>query len=110
MSKGPEARLRLKAQKLLDLLPNTARFTIQQKSINGTPDNLLCIRSLFIAIEFKSDTGKLSALQRHALEKIEKAGGLAIVARPLNWKEVFFILEEYATLGRMNDNIKIRGF
>ncbi len=47
----------------------------------GVPDVLLCIRGLFVAVEFKRPDGKgrLSDIQRVQIERIRKAGGVAVV-------------------------------
>lgn len=61
---------------------------IQQVSIGGSPDFILCVCGIFVALELKSEGGKVSALQRHKLQMIEKAQGAAIVATPANWPKV----------------------
>ena len=48
----------------------------------GVPDIVACINGYFIAIELKTDTGRVSKLQEYNLEEIRKAGGIAIVLRP----------------------------
>ena len=50
-------------------------------SHSGVPDILLCIDGLFIGIEVKTDTGRISKLQERELSLISKAGGLALVCR-----------------------------
>lgn len=47
----------------------------------GCPDDLLCWKGIFIAVEIKSDTGELSALQSLALKEITASGGVAAVVR-----------------------------
>ncbi|WP_142433418.1 VRR-NUC domain-containing protein [Enterococcus mundtii] len=48
----------------------------------GTPDILACINGHFIGIEVKRPNGgKVSALQKSKLNRIESSGGVAIVAR-----------------------------
>jgi hypothetical protein len=41
---------------------------------------LCCLKGLFIAIEVKEKGGKLSAIQKRNLDRIARAGGIAIVA------------------------------
>ena len=48
----------------------------------GVPDIVACINGYFIAVELKTDTGRVSKLQEYNLEEIRKAGGIAIVLRP----------------------------
>lgn len=47
----------------------------------GIPDIVGCACGRFFACECKTAKGRTTKLQRHTLELIEKAGGLAIVAR-----------------------------
>jgi len=47
----------------------------------GCPDDLICWRGIFIAIEIKSDTGDTTALQDIALRDIKNAGGIAAIVR-----------------------------
>jgi len=49
----------------------------------GTPDLLCCFKGKFLAIEIKRPKGKLTTPQQQALQKIENAGGLALVARSI---------------------------
>lgn len=48
----------------------------------GVPDLLVCVRGHFVAIEVKAENGKLSELQKHNLEQIRKAGGIALAVKP----------------------------
>ncbi len=66
-------------------LKNTHRFAIQQVAINGTPDFLLCVNGIFIALELKSKGGKTSVLQEYHLAEVTRCGGVALVATPDNW-------------------------
>ena len=48
----------------------------------GSSDILGCLNDgRLLAVECKSDTGKLSEQQKEFLEKVRKLGGLSIVAR-----------------------------
>lgn len=55
---------------------------IQQVSINGTPDILGVVRGWMIAIELKTDDGETTALQDLKLDRIKKAGGVAMTVTP----------------------------
>ena len=46
----------------------------------GRPDFRICYRGRWIGIEVKTEKGRLSPAQVETLEKIRKAGGIAIVA------------------------------
>ena len=85
----PETSFRQnKVVPFLDTLPNTWYESIQQVSINGTPDILACIKGKFIALEFKSEEGEPSPLQLHKLDLIQRAGGMGIVVSPKNWSVI----------------------
>lgn len=68
-------------------LKNCCAFSIQQVSINGDPDKLLCIRGKFVAAELKARGGKLRPLQEYRLKQVRDAGGIALVVDPDNWDE-----------------------
>ena len=51
-------------------------------STPGIPDLICCINGLFVAIEIKSEKGKVSMLQDYNIEKIKENGGIAFVLRP----------------------------
>lgn len=53
----------------------------------GIPDLLVCCKGYFLAIELKGPTGKPSPLQRHTIEEIKKAGGLALVLYPKDFDD-----------------------
>lgn len=47
----------------------------------GTPDLIACVDGRFIALEVKAPKGRVSAIQRHRMEQIQAAGGIAVVVR-----------------------------
>ena len=108
MSQKTETAFRKRIYPDLALLPCTVFFPIQQKSIRGTPDFLLCVNSMFVALELKSDIGKLDKLQAHNIEKIDKARGIALVARPNNWRATYALLMEIATSNLEIPDFKIK--
>lgn len=59
----------------------------------GTPDLLCCIKGYFLAIECKTDTGRLSQLQKVKIKQILSAGGLAVVAAPRDAEYIKSIIE-----------------
>lgn len=86
MAQKPETKFRLKVvAPFLDQLQNTVRFPIQQLTITGDPDYLLCVRGKFVALELKAEGEEPRALQQYKLNQVEKAGGVALVANPENW-------------------------
>jgi hypothetical protein len=96
MAKKPETLLKEKALKVLRSLPNSWFVKIQQQSIIGTPDILGTINGHFIAIELKTDDGKLSEIQKHNLIKISACGAVALIVMPSNFDECIKLLEKLA--------------
>lgn len=94
MAKQNETLFKERVQRDLSLLHNTAYFKIQQKTIRGDPDFLICCNSLFIALELKTDEGDVAPLQEKRLSDVSNAKGIALVARPSNWKKVLNMLHE----------------
>ena len=50
----------------------------------GIPDIIACIDGSFFAFEVKTDTGKVTALQKATLQKILASGGTAAVVRSVD--------------------------
>lgn len=99
MPKKPETLFRERVTPLLKALPFTCVLSIQQVAIRGTPDMLLCIAGHFVALEFKKDErSQPTKLQRHTLEKIERAGGSAFVVCPENWDRIYSHLRSFAKM------------
>lgn len=48
----------------------------------GIPDLLVCYEGKYLAIELKTEKGKVSVLQKWNIQKIKDAGGVAIILRP----------------------------
>ena len=48
----------------------------------GIPDLLICVNGYFVAVEVKGERGKPSDLQLHNIERIKKAGGVAMILYP----------------------------
>lgn len=96
MSQKPETKFRMKVVDKLKTLPFTAVFSIQQRTIKGDPDLMVCMRGFFIGLELKSEEGEPSKLQEYKLEKIRKAQGRAYTVFPNNWDEIFIELTKLA--------------
>ena len=52
----------------------------------GTPDLIVCWRGVFLAIELKTDEGRIRPKQKEELRKISEAGGIAMSLRPSQWE------------------------
>lgn len=70
-------------------LPFSWWTKIQQQALRGTPDILGSLCGIFVAIELKSEKGRLDSLQRHTLELIAETGGIGVVSRPQDWEECY---------------------
>lgn len=69
----------------------------------GTPDTLMSVLGIFLAIEFKTQTGKQSEIQKYEQLKIRMSGSISEVARSL--EEAIAIVE---TVKEMAMGIRIR--
>lgn len=56
-------------------------------STAGILDLTLCVNGLFVAVELKSEKGKVSELQKINIQKIQDSGGIAIVLRLSGFEE-----------------------
>lgn len=99
MAKKAETVFRARVLRDLQAIPGVAIRAIQQKTIRGDSDYHLCIRGCFVALELKTDTGKVDKLQEFKLNEIRKAGGIGIVARPKTWEYMSMQLYRFATQG-----------
>lgn len=95
----PETRFKLKVHEFLKTLPNTWFVKVQQRSVCGIPDDLLCIRGQFVALELKVPPNKVEegSLQEFNLQKIKRSGGLALEVTPQNFDATAKLLIELAT-------------
>lgn len=84
-----ETKFKVKILARLKEIPGLWYTKVQMVSVRGVPDILICYKGQFIAMELKTDSGKLDPLQGHVLKNIAKAGGTAIVVTPHNVKDVF---------------------
>jgi Holliday junction resolvase len=94
LAKQKETIFKERVLRELKKLPRAWVCKTQQVSKRGTPDILACINGRFCAIELKTETGKLSALQDYNLQAIAKSGGIAIVMTPNNFEEEMTGLRE----------------
>ena len=59
----------------------------------GVPDILACYRGTFLSIEVKYNGNVPSHHQEEQIEKIEAAGGIALVLDETNWRLVLLWLQ-----------------
>jgi len=60
----------------------------------GVPDIIACVNGYFIAVELKTETGRVSKLQEFNLENIWRAGGASMVLRPAGFEDFKRFIEE----------------
>lgn len=66
----------------------------QQVAIRGTPDFIMCVGGMFVALELKrSSKLKADPLQSNNISKINEAKGIGLVVGPENWKKTLDVLK-----------------
>lgn len=97
MASKPETVFKNRIRPLLESLPKTWVCKIQQVSLRGDPDIILCVNSRFVALELKKDKmEEPTVLQKYKLDKIRAAKGLSFVVTPENWDFVYKQLKSLA--------------
>lgn len=94
MAATPEKKVKAKVVTQLKMLgayyfyPVTGGY-----GASGVPDIIVCYRGRFFGLECKANGNKPTALQRLNIDKINDAGGIALVIDEHNMNEVKTILE-----------------
>lgn len=89
MAKQPETLFKERVLSDLRTIPNAYAVKIQQVAIRGTLDVIICVGGKFVALELKrSKRQRADPRQAYEIEKINTAGGSALVVHPENWPEV----------------------
>lgn len=97
MARQKESLFKDKVREFLASLPKTFFIKIQQVTLIGDPDFVVCVNGTFVAMELKCNKrARCAPLQLYKLEKITKAGGISLVVYPENWQDVKHKLEELA--------------
>lgn len=85
MAATPEAKVKAKVHaKLKAASAYAVNYIGGQYANSGTPDILACIAGRFVGIECKAGKNKPTTLQLRNLQRIEAAGGLALVINETN--------------------------
>ena len=85
MASTPEALVKKQIRKILDTTATYYAMPIGTGYGNsGVPDFLCCRNGHFLAIEAKAGKGKTTALQDAHIERIQKAGGTAVIINEQN--------------------------
>ena len=79
-----ETTLKRRAVSFLDSIPNLEHFPYFSGGFGkaGVSDRIICYKGRFICVEFKTDNGKIEPIQLAFKDRIEKAGGIALIIRP----------------------------
>ena len=94
MAITPEGKVKKEVRRVLDslgayyVMPVTGGYGKQ-----GAPDFLVCHRGKFFGIETKAGQGKLTVLQEMNLKRIVETGGVALVIREDDVKNLLSLME-----------------
>ena len=92
----PEGKVKTWAlRKLQEEFPDSWGFSPRGGAFGkaGTPDRIICVGGLFVAIEFKADDqGVVTDLQRAQLLAIKNAGGIAAVLKGKDERKLQLII------------------
>ena len=88
-----ETAFKVKVMKDLATLEDCWVLKTQEKGRHGTPDLLICLKGIFVAIELKAEKGVTTKLQEYTLQKIRDAKGYGIISKPSLWQTQFEILK-----------------
>lgn len=109
MAKKPETLFKEKVASALKSLSSCYFVKIQQVTIRGTPDFIICLCGRFIAIELKrSRLAAISPIQQFNLEKIAQAGGDALIVFPENWEVTFKELQRLSE-NKLSEDAEVVG-
>jgi len=79
-----ETTLKRRVVSFLDSIPNLEHFPYFSGGFGkaGVSDRIICYKGRFIGLELKDEKGISSELQLKFKDRIEKAGGIALIIRP----------------------------
>jgi Holliday junction resolvase len=94
----PEAKVKKKVKAILDELGAYHFFPLMGGfGRAGVPDIIGCYKGCFFAIECKAGSNKTTELQERELEKIRRAGGVAIVINEGNLEDVKAAIQAHSS-------------
>ena len=95
MASTPKALIKKRIRKILDTTSTYYAMPVGTGYGNsGVPDFLCCSNGHFLAIEAKAGKGKTTALQDAHIERIQKAGGTAVIINEQNIDTLPALLEQ----------------
>lgn len=90
-------------------VPLPKKNTYRPSAHVGISDIIICIRGKILCVECKSPRGTLSHNQKIFKEKIEKTGGIYIIARSLeDVTHIVKIIRENTTFNDLNKQMKFK--
>jgi hypothetical protein len=98
----PESKVKKKGRTILDEM-GVYHFPPSSGGYGraGIPDDIGCYRGRFIAIEYKANGGKPTALQLRELQNIRESGGIALIIDETNVENLMELIHgEIQTLER----------
>jgi len=72
----------------------------------GIPDIICCVNGYFVAVELKTDKGRVSELQQYNIDRIRESGGVAIVLRPDGFEDFKKFIKEVKRCPKPNFRIQ----
>lgn len=64
--------------------PDAYIVKVSDRWVAGIPDIFMCLRGHFVALELKAPKGVVAKIQQATLDKIDQAGGTALVVRSID--------------------------
>ena len=98
-----EKTIQSKILRWLRTQPDLVAFKVAQGAYSerGVSDIICCVRGRFVALEVKTQTGKLTKHQERFLERVNNANGVGVVVRSLD--DAKKIIEEVRNGGCIQD-------
>ena len=93
---GPEKKFETRVKAWLDSLKNVWHFKVHGTAATGAgiPDIIACVNGVFVALEIKSDKGRVSEIQKATLRRMDRAGALKFIVCPSNFAKIKLLIEE----------------
>ena len=99
VAQKPETRFKIRILPVLRRINLLYVEKIQQKSIRGTLDLILCVNGWYVVLELKV-YGDLDSMQKRNMVRIRNANGYAIETTPENFPGVHKFLKILAKTSR----------
>lgn len=94
----PEGKVKEKVKKLLKEYGAYYHMPVQNGMGKPSLDFVCCHKGRFLAIETKTEKGKLTLRQQATIDEMQKAGAIVLVIRGVNDGESFAILQSFLEL------------